>query len=178
MEYAYLVASLPRLELGRSLPLSAEEFLFACAGVLQRDHYEDVRAIVEDRPADVRAAEGRRHLDTEIQLRNAVARIRSRRAGAEAAAASRPHAGFDVRVEEAAARAMAAEDPLERELVLDRHRWALLDELASLPAFGVQAVLAYAFQLLLVRKWASLSEELGLAVLDQVVADNLAGAGL
>jgi hypothetical protein len=73
---------------------------------------------------------------------------------------------------------MAAPDPLERELLLDRHRWALLDEAASQPAFGVQAVFAYALKLRIVEKWTALSERRGLDVALQVVDGNLAGCAL
>jgi len=178
VEYVYLVVSLPRLDVAGAPPFTSAELLFSCGGVLRQDHWEDLRAIVEERPRDVRAPEGRRLVDAETQLRNALARIRAQRAGVEYAAASHRHAGFDTRVEEAAARAMAAEDPLERELILDRHRWALLDEASSQPAFGVQAVFAYAFKLRIVEKWTALSEQGGLDVALQVVESNLVGSAL
>jgi len=178
VEYVYLVASLPRLELTGSPPFSSVQLLFSCGGVLREDHWEDLRSIAEDRPQDVRAPEGRRLVDPEAQLRNALARLRAGRAGADQAVRSRPHAGYDARVEEIAARAMAVEDPLEREMLLDRHRWALLEEAAVQPAFGVQAVFAYALRLRLVEKWAALSEQAGLDVATQVVNGNLAGVRL
>jgi len=178
VEYVYLVVSLPRLELAGAPPCTSAELLFSCGGVLRQDHWEDLRAIVEGRPQDVLAPEARRLVDAEVQLRNALARIRAQRAGVEYAAKSHPHAGFDTRVEEVAAQALAMEDPLERELVLDRQRWALLDEAASQPAFGVQAVFAYAFKLRLVEKWSALSDESGLDVALQVVAGNLVGISI
>jgi hypothetical protein len=67
---------------------------------------------------------------------------------------------------------------LERELVLDRHRWALLDEAASQAAFGVKAVFAYALKLRIVEKWSALSDAAGLDVAMQVVESNLVGSGL
>jgi hypothetical protein len=178
VEYVYLVVSLPRLDLAGAPPLTSSELLSSCGGVLRQDHWEDLRAIVAERPQDVRAAEGRRLVDAETQLRNALGRIRAQRAGVEYAAGAHRHAGFDSRAEEVAARALAVEDPLERELVLDRHRWALLDQAAAQPAFGVQAVFAYAFKLRLVEKWAALSEQRGLDVALQVVESNLVGSSL
>ena len=178
MEYAYLVASLPRLELTGAAPFTAAEWLLSCEGVVRRDHLGDLRAIVEDRPNDVRTPEARRLVDLETQLRNALALVRAQRAGAEHTVHPRRHAGFDVRVEEVAARAMTVEDPLERELLLDRHRWALLEEASSLPAFGVQAVFAYGSKLRLVEKWAAADDESGLAVAARIVERNLAGIGL
>jgi len=178
VEYVYLVASLPHLELTGAPPFTSAELLLSCGGVLRQDHWEDLRAIVEGRPQDARAPEARRFVDAETQLRDALARIRAQRAGVDYVAHARRHAGFDTRAEEAAARAMAVEDPLERELLLDRHRWALLDAAASRPAFGVQAVFAYAFKLRIVEKWTALSDQAGLDVALRVVEDNLVGSSL
>jgi hypothetical protein len=179
VEYAYLMASLPRLELLGDLPLSSADLLRATDGVLSNDDAGDVRAILEDRHDEVRASdEVRGYLDAETQLRNALSRARASRAGVEASAAQRPHSGFQSRVEEVATRAMTVEDPLERELLLDRHRWSLLDEVAALPAFGRQAVFAYAFRLRLAEKWAALTEEAGLKVATQVVESNLLESGV
>ena len=178
MEYVYLVTSLPHLDFAGAPPFTSAELLFSCGGVLRQDHWEDLRAIVADRPRDVRAPEARRLVDAETRLRNALARIRAQRAGVDHAAGAHPHAGFEARADEVAARAMAVADPLEREMLLDRHRWALLDEAASQPAFGVQAVFAYAFKLRIVEKWAALSEQGGLDVALQVVESNLAGCAL
>jgi len=178
VEYVYLVTSLPHLELAGAPPFTSAQLLFSCGGVLRQDHWEDLRAIVEGRPRDVQAAEARRLVDAEWQLRNALGRIRAQRAGEDYAPRSRRAAPYDTRADGVAARAMAVEDPLERELVLDRHRWALLGEAASQSAFGVQAVFAYAFKLRLVEKWAALSDQGGLDVALQVVEDNLAGCAL
>ena len=178
MEYAYLVASLPRLELSGAPPFTSAELLFSCGGVLRQDHWEDLRAIVEDTLHLVRSPEGRCLVDAETQLRNALGRIRAQGAGVEYSARTHTHAGFDARAEEVAARAMGVEDPLERELVLDSHRWALLEEMAALPAYGVQAVFAYGFKLRLVEKWTALSDQRGLDVALQVVESNLVGSGL
>ena len=178
MDYVYLVVSLPYLELAGAPPGTSEELLFSCGGVLRQDHWEDLRAIVGGAPRDVRSPEARRLVDAETQLRNALARIRAQRAGVEYEARAHPHAGYDTRVEEVAARALAVEDPLERELVLDRHRWALLDEAASQAAFGVRAVFAYALKLRIVEKWSALSDAAGLDVAMHVVEGNLVGSSV
>ena len=178
MEYVYLVASLPRLDLAGAPPFTSAELLFACGGVLRQDHWDDLRALVEDRSQDVRAPEARRLVDAETQLRNALARLRAQRAGVEYEPGAHPHEGFDTRAAEVAARALAVDDPLAREMLLDHQRWALLDEAAAQPAFGVQAVFAYAIKLRLVEKWAALSDQGGLDAALQVAEDNLAGCAL
>jgi hypothetical protein len=175
VEYVYLLAGLPRLELTDSPPLTSAELLAAMDGVVRPDHREEVRAILQGRFDDVRHSEARRYLDLDIQLRNALARLRARRAGAEYDARAHTHQGYDLRCEATAAHAGALQDPLARELALDRFRWALLDEIATMPAFGVQALFAYAFKLRLSEKWAAMSDERGLELTAEIVERELAG---
>ena len=175
MEYVYFLAGLPRLELTEAPPLSSAELLAAAAGVVRPDHLAELRAIVEDRLADVRHRAARPYLEVDTQLRNALARLRARRAGAEYDAAAHPHEGFVVACETVAAQAAATADPLARELVLDRFRWAVLDEPSAVSAFAVQALFAYAFKLRLSEKWAALDERRGLDLLEDVVEGELAG---
>jgi len=178
VEYVYFVASLPSLSLDASPPLSSLEMVAAAGGVLREDHWEDLRALAEDRPEDARSPEARSLVDAETRLRAALAKLRARRAGADATtpAGSRPVP--DARAADAAARAMALDDPLERELLLDRYRWDRLGEAAAIPAFGVRAVLAYALKLRLVEKWSALTDEAGTALAQAIIEDNAARCGL
>jgi hypothetical protein len=89
VEYVYLVASLPHLELAGGPPFTSAELLFSCGGVLRQDHWEDLRAIVEGTPHLVRSPEGRCLMDAETQLRNALGRIRAQGAGVEYSASKR-----------------------------------------------------------------------------------------
>ena len=176
MEYVYLVASLPTLELTTAPRIPAAELLRSSSGVLRPDHWEDLRAVLEDRPHDVRAAELAPYLDADTQLRNAVARLRAARAGAAYDAGPHPVAGYDARCASVAERAMELDDPLERELALDRLRWTLLDELAVSQAFGFQAVLAYGLKLRLAEKWAAMDETEGLRIAAGIAEAALAGS--
>ena len=178
MEYVYLVASLPALELTTTPPISSGELLASAAGVLRQDHWEDLRAVVEDRLQDVRSPELRPYLDADTQLRGAVARIRAARAGETHDSAAHPYGGYDVRCVVVAERAMELGDPLERELALDRLRWTLLDELAVSPAFGFQAVLAYGVKLRLAEKWAAMDEAEGLSIAAGLAQSALMGIRL
>lgn len=179
MDYVYLVASLPLLELTTPARFTSAAMLAASAGILRPDHLEDLRAVLEDRPWGVRAPELKRYLDAETQLHDAVARLRAVRAGASYDPREHPFDGFDARCTTTAQRAMELEDPRERELALDRLRWTLLDELALSAPFGIQAVLAYGLRLRLVEKWASQTDAAeGLRVAAAVADAALAGEDL
>jgi hypothetical protein len=174
VEYAYLVASLPRLVLGEAPPLTTTELVRMSEGVLSGDDWAQLRALVSGRYDGIADGPTRRYLDAEIQLRNALTQARAARASVDSAPHLRPHAAVDARAQEAAARAMAVDDPLERELMLDRHRWALLEELAALPAYGVQAVLGYALRLGIVEKWWGLTDEQGVDLANKAIKTAMA----
>lgn len=175
MAYFYLVASLPLLALDRDTPWSPEEFYYYCENLLSPSDLRDLRRIVDGELDAVADPALRRWLSTETQLRNALARVRAARAGVDAAPYQRSFTGFDVRTERVAAEAMGAADPLERELILDKHRWHLLEEMVGLDSFGAAAVFSYALRLRIAQKWQSLTEEKGRAVVEGIVEDNVAG---
>jgi hypothetical protein len=175
VEYVYLVASLPALELTTAPRLSSAELLRSSAGVLRQDHWNDLRAVLEDRAREVRAAELTPYLSAETQLRNTVARLRAARAGATYDVSDHPAPGYDTRCATVAERAMELDDPLDRELTLDRLRWTLLDELAVAAPFGLQAVLAYGLKLRLAEKWAAMDEAEGLRIAAGIAAAALTG---
>ena len=87
----------------------------------------------------------------------------------------RGFAGYDARTDEIVTQAMNIADPLERALLIDRHRWWLLDQMVGAETFGVSAVFAYTFKLQLVERLQALSETEGLAVADEIVQRNMAG---
>ena len=175
MEYVYLVASLPQLELTTPPRLTSGALLASSAGVLRDDHWEDLRAVLEGRLDDVSAPELRPYRDAETQLRDSLARLRAARAGASYDTGAHPH-GYDARCHEVAARAMELADPLARELMLDRLRWTLLDELVVPAPFGVQAVLAYGIKLRLTEKWSvQVDAAQGLRIATDLADEALAG---
>lgn len=174
MEYIYLVASLPSLELAAPPRLSSAALLASAEGVLRPDHLEDLRAVLDDRPADVRAPELRPYQDADTQLRNALARLRAARAGVGYDLGAHPHGDHDARCEQVAARAMELDDPLARELLLDRLRWTLLDELVVAAPYGIQGVLAYGLKLRLAEKWAAQVAAEGLRLVAALADEALA----
>ena len=179
MEYIYLVASLPGLELTTPPRLSSGELLAASAGLLRADHWEDLSAVLGDRLEEVGAPEFRAFRDAETQLRNALARLRAARAGVIYDPRAHPHRDYDARCDEVAGRAMELEDPLARELLLDEHRWALLDEIAVPAPYGIHGVLAYGVKLRLAEKWTGqIDAAEGLRVAARLADDALARSAL
>jgi hypothetical protein len=178
VEYVYLVASLPALELTAAPRISSGDLLASSAGVLRDDHREDLGAVLDDRPGDVRSPQLAPYLRAETQLRDELARLRAARAGAAYDTGTHTFTGYDTRCSDTAHRAMEIDEPRERELLLDRLRWILLDELASPSPFGFRAVLAYGLKLRLAEKWAAMDAAEGLGVAGSLATEALAGAAL
>jgi hypothetical protein len=178
VEYAYLLASLPTLVFGADPPLTTTQFAAACEGPLAPEHLADIRAIFAGRADEAQHSAARWFVARETQLRSALARARAQRAGADPQRFQRPFAGYDARTDEAVAQAMAAANPWERTMILERHRWRLLDQLVGAETFSGAAVFAYAFKLQILERLQGLSETAGLAAVDNIVNSNLAGLPL
>ncbi len=166
----YLAASLPALFFGDPPPYAPAEFRFHCQGVLDENELKALDAVLAGEPGP--SAFGAEWLAREMQLRNAVARIRASRRGGEARQAERSHAGFSVAMEQGVADAFTKPDPLAREMDLDRLRWRTAEELAQTAPFGLPAVLAFAVKLNIASRWAGLKDEAGRAAVGQVLDAN------
>jgi len=177
MSYWYLVASLPTLRLGEKPPMDAAAFRAACAGHLEAEELLTVDALLEGRepfsagqaggtPA-VRAAS--KLWNSEIQLRDAVVRVRAKNRGTDAARFIRSHDGFSVSIEKMVTDAFTRPNPLEQEMELDRARWTLAEDLALTDAFGFPAILAFAAKVRIAERWATMDDEKGRKNVEELI---------
>lgn len=168
----YLVASLPYLRFGEKPPVTRDAFLAACAGWLGEEEQAVLQAGFENRdPVDGGVAQC--WWNSEVQLRDAVARVRARNRGTDAARFIRPHEGFSVSIEKMVVDAFTRPNPLEQEAELDRARWTLADELALNEPFGFSGVLAFAVKLRIAERWAGLDDAAGQAKVEKQVLSAL-----
>lgn len=171
--YTYLVSSLPTLVMGNPPPFRGDDFLFRLQGVLPDFERAQVAAILAGNPVGgspfAEAWQSR-----ETQMRNAIVRARASVQNLDARGMLRGHPGFDVSVSTAVVNAFAKEDPLERELDLDRCRWHLAEELAWPDMFGFGAVLAFAVKLRIVSRWADMNDKTGTDCVETFIEKNTA----
>ncbi len=180
-KHYYLVASLPPLVLGEAPPITPEEFLAQCEGPLGEGEWMEVRALLRGELCpNARSAGARAWCSKEIQLRNAVARIRATRQHVDPRSFLREHEGFDAGIEKMATDAFARSNPLEVEQALDHGRWRMAEELSLVDPFGMARVMAYAVQLRLAQRWADLDTARGRARLEKGIENEtrLDGAGM
>jgi hypothetical protein len=170
VSHYYLVASLPSLTLGDSLPIAEDEILDRCSRFLAAAEMDELRRILAGRYDECVTPFALKWLRAETQLRNAAARARAALRGVESAPYVKPNAGFDVALEKTVADAFSKSNPLEKEMELDRFRWRLLDDLVFAEAFEFSAVLAYALRLRMAARWARLTEDAGWTKLEENLA--------
>lgn len=161
MKYPYVVASQPVLILGERPPFSAQEFVFKCKGALSEEDLACLRALLAGGGEDLDVPFCRTWHRSERHLRLAVAQVRAGRLGLDMNKYAEKYRTLDPEVQRVVVDAFAKTNPLERERVIDEHRWRLLDELANTEPYGLAAVLAFAIRLQIADRWADFETERG-----------------
>jgi len=160
MNHWYLVASLPYLRFGEKPLTGGAAFFAACSDWLAEDDIAVLQAVFENRcPPESDVA--KRWWDGEVELRDAIVRVRAKNRGADAGRFIQPHAGFSVSIEKMVTDAFTRANPLEQEAELDRARLTLADELALTAPFGFAGILAFAVKLRIAERWAGLNDAVG-----------------
>jgi len=167
-EYWYLVSSLPLLRFGEKPPMSVEMFHAAYTGHLSEEDLSVVEAVLENREP-LRVGVASSWWNGEVQLRNAVVRVRAKNAGIDSSRFLQLHAGFSVSIGKKVADAWVRPNPLEQEAELDRARWALAEELALTGPFAFPGILAFAVKVRIAERWAELDDEIGRAKVEELI---------
>jgi hypothetical protein len=170
MAHYYLAASLPDIVLGEKPAMGMEEFRESCAGLLPEGQREALFNLL-DGDLDVEApGPAGVWAETEVQVRNARAKALAGKAGVEPGPYLRPHGRYFAEAERVVAEALGADDPLERELRLDRGRWRLAEDLALEDPFGFAAVVSYGIRLSMAWRWAAMDKERGGQKIDEFLS--------
>ena len=166
-DYWYLVSSLPHLRFGEKPQMDASTFRAACVGWLTEDELDVVDAVLETREPPVGIASA--WWNGEIQLRDAVVRVRAKNRSVDSSSFIQPHDGFSATIEKMVVDAFTRPDPLEQEMELDRARWTLVDELAVPAPFSFTAILAFGVKVRIAERWAGMDEEVGKENVEELI---------
>ena len=153
MEHYYLIASLPHFGFGDPPPLAQADFLERSRAQLAVDDQRQLEAVLAGNWSAAPHPFARAWHGFEVHLRNTVARTRAAARGVEAGPYLRDGEAWEGAVLEGVEDAYARPNPRERELELDRLRWAKLDELGVGHAFDLAAVFIYGLRLQLSQRW-------------------------
>ena len=179
MSYYYLITSLPALSLGQA-PISEEAFVSRCEAELSARDLRKVQAVAtvpatDEAPMAPPFTAAWNHL--EIQLRNAIARIRAAKRSIDATHILRPHGGFSTLIEDAVEDAWTQPTPLAREKALDTVRWQLLDDLVGPDPFSFNVILAYTIKRKLAERWSRMDSDTGWQKAQNTFEQQPAGRG-
>ena len=159
MQYYFLVASLPHLEIGCSAPLTVSALDEMLAETLPGSRLRAVAAYAGGGTFPDTCRVYREMAAFEIYLRTRIAQKRAERAGISFSPPD-PETYFS-EVDYGLAQASSCTDPLEREFLIDRMRWARLDELAMGHDFDLDALCIYRTKLVIVNKYNDFRKEAG-----------------
>jgi hypothetical protein len=160
--YYYLVASLPLLSYDAENFWSLEQFLDLCRQHLSARDRRIVEAasLVSLKPVLPTCATLEQWRVWEIGLRNQLLSLRAKRRGADETR-YRVQSPEVLAAQGVARSAFAQESPLQAEEVLDRARWAHLDDLEVGHYFDVDKVVIYHLRLQILRRRALLEPAKG-----------------
>jgi len=168
MSATYLLASLPTLELGAEAPFSMEEL---------RRRYEGIAGVnFKDFDATISGTPGS-HPFT-VAYANALTEMKNITAAARASkwddvrVSERSCTGCHVYLRQKIMDAMNIQNPLERELALERARWQMIDELAGMEYFSEAKIYAYILKLQINNRLAALKIEAGKAAVNEFIKAN------
>ena len=164
-DYYYFISSLPGLRFGEKAAFSWEEFMQYCREKLSPEECAGLAALslepeepgADDQPVVRGWKLGERH------LRNLLARQRAQKRKLDENTYLRPCDRFSVQLNRRVEEIMLLPGVWEREQALDQLRWQRLDELALGHNFSFQALLVYAYRLLILEKLRRQDEEKGSA---------------
>lgn len=176
--YPYLLSSLPALSFGMKPPMSIEKLIASCRGIIPDQDIDTLKEAVSGYlpPAGQCPPEGKgalarwRAFDT--MLRNELVKIRASRRKKDPAKYLRkdgcPESAYAAHI---AINAYRKPSILESERALDIDRWNELDELVLGHYFDLDALIVYAFKLIILIRW----EEIGSADKRGLLEEKLAG---
>jgi hypothetical protein len=159
MSRYYLIASLPLLSLEHAPGITAEYFLAECRAHLGGADADAAEALMMGKPSEHSFVKAWRAKDT--LLRNAIVKARARATGSDPAQWLRPAQEYDTQIERLAENAFQEPNPIRQERMLDKARWAMVEELQGLDPMDGNVVLAYAVKLSLALRWAALDAAVG-----------------
>lgn len=172
--YYYTSATLPMLHYDSALSVSREDFLDICRRTMDKSDYASLEtcsigpAEGESDPAGLAGRYGR----WETALRNALVRLRAKEQGLDEREFLRP-GGEGFGVDEIAQAAVKTDSPLEAEHLLNRARWAFVDELSAGHIMDLEYLMGYYLQLQILERKESFREEEGFANYKKLYDDIL-----
>lgn len=166
MDYYFLVAQLPALAYGQNAPMSSAAFLELCAANLSKADAALLPYCVlgTNSAGEFNATSSSFINKWRARERTLVLNLAEGRAAKQkrdSGAGSVPH--DDAGAEAQAKAALAQDNPLEAEFLIDKGRWDAIESFTGASYFGVNVIYAYLLKLRLIERRMSFKTEEGFA---------------
>lgn len=176
-EFHALKASLVFLKFGEKPALGREYFLSGCEAFLEKKELEKLEnatlEVPEKAPEPSEKSAAANFIRFEMTLRNTLASLRaSRLAGGENHNWKREEDSWESAAAALALAAFQEKNPRERENILDRGRWDLLDEMEKDHVWDLDALLIYFLKLQILEKWEERTLEKAVPNLEKAVTES------
>ena len=161
--YYFLKASLPGLMFGKEPDLTLEEFDTRCAEELSAERMAALKQAAMPVPRPPETGNFKSRLMTEFTAKEQYLRTRiAERRSSHANLCKLPDPPvYFPEIDHAVALASSADEPLEREKIIDRLRWQIIEELDCGDEFGFESLCAYRLKLAILAKYSALDADRG-----------------
>lgn len=147
MQYPYLVASFPMMKFESAPPWRLSEFREVCGSGLVPDDLRELNAVLSLKWDQCTSDFAVRYHEANTQLKRAVASVRARRPIVHISDYSAYPAGSSPFFNQAVIDAFTKTNPMERQRVIDRTRWILLEDMALFKEYDLDGILSYGLRL-------------------------------
>lgn len=169
----YLISSLPTLSLWEKPEIDLNSFLELCKDQLDINEYNAVKEIEflpsEDLEKQHKNLSLKKWYNWETCLRNKVAKLRTNNTDKDCTSYLHEEKDYFPEIERISQEAMGADNPLDKEKILDNGRWERLCELESGHIFDIDLVFIYKLKLFICEKWLTRQEDAGRENLDKAL---------
>jgi len=157
--HTYLIASLPMLNFMQEPPFSFEDFLARCRGLIaeyEEGILEDIGQGAEEK--HMAQPSIKKWINFNIMLKNELVKLRAERKKIDPQRYLRPDGYAGPSLYHICLAAVRNPSPQEAEKLLDKARWDYLEDLSFGHYFDFDALLIYAYKLLILQRWSKLNK--------------------
>jgi len=167
--YPYFISSLPFLTFGETPPMSSKEFIENSQKWISSDDWKALKSAAFGGKYQIKKSAGIYWKNWEDTLLNYLAAARAAKLGKDQTPYLSKSGSADSLMKSAVQEAVKAENQQKAEEVIDKLRWAFLDELSATHSFDFNVALSYLLKLKILERWASLDEETGKEALNKSI---------
>ena len=149
--------------------MSSRDFIEKSREWISDADWKALKIVVSGGENQIKNPAGIQWRNWEETLQNALAAARAAKLGKDQTPYLNKAGSADSLMKSAVQEAVKAENQQKAEEIIDKLRWAFLDELSATHSFDFNVALCYLLKLKILERWASLDEETGKEALNKSI---------